>query len=264
MGFFSGAAGGIASAGAGLVGSLIGKDISGSNLALQKENLAYQKWAQQETWNREDNATQRKVADLKAAGLSPVLAAGSASPTSAPIQTQAPQQANWADGLGEKVGISLGTAMNIASTMAGIEQQMANISKTRAEEDYTRLQIERGGVELGQIRDLIPLKYKLAMLENAYKQGQIDRTTLENEVKRYNLEYSRNANLRTTDSWSGSSFLGSALTTAGKFSDEFFGPPNKSFSKLFQIGGQTVQKLTDGIFSKAQKGSPYKNPERYW
>lgn len=46
---------------------------------------------QQQAWAREDNATQRRVEDLKAAGLSPTLAAGSAAQASAPVQTHAPQ-----------------------------------------------------------------------------------------------------------------------------------------------------------------------------
>lgn len=82
MGFFKsigkmvkGSFGSILSAGASLLGS--------------HWQMEFEKDMQNQTWAREDNAVQRRVADLKAAGLSPVLAAGSAASSSMPIRSEA-------------------------------------------------------------------------------------------------------------------------------------------------------------------------------
>ncbi len=62
------------------------------NYQLQLQNLAYQKDLQKLMFAREDNAVQRRVADLKAAGLSPTLAAGSSASAGPVIGTSAPQK----------------------------------------------------------------------------------------------------------------------------------------------------------------------------
>lgn len=61
------------------------------NAYLQKKNMEWMRDAQKKTWQREDNAIQRRVRDLEAAGLSPVLAAGQGAGAGQVVSTTAPQ-----------------------------------------------------------------------------------------------------------------------------------------------------------------------------
>jgi len=85
--------------------------------ALELKNQRYMKDVQKETWRREDNSIQRRVADLKAAGLSPVLAAGQGAATSAPVKLEVPQ---------------VPKVEGIAQSLA-LMQMKANIAQTNAQ-----------------------------------------------------------------------------------------------------------------------------------
>ena len=106
---------------AGVAGNLIG---SYFNYKAQQDNLAWQKDVQRDIFAREDTSIARRVADLNASGLSPVLAAGQGAGTGGVVSTNAPQ-------------LDLPDTSLMALNML---KQEADISKTRAEQEYIELQ----------------------------------------------------------------------------------------------------------------------------
>ena len=103
-----------------------------ANVGLGLANQQWMRQAQKNTWEREDNAVQRRVADLQKAGLNPVLAAGSAAQSSSPINTQAPQ---WGGTAGDKAQLVQGLIQgkkNIAVSEGQaklLEEQRINTGK---------------------------------------------------------------------------------------------------------------------------------------
>lgn len=86
MGFISS----IANLGATAMTNQANRDINLQNIKFQEENLEYQKALQQQIFEREDTAYQRKVQDLINAGINPAVAStGSGSNAGSIVNTQA-------------------------------------------------------------------------------------------------------------------------------------------------------------------------------
>ena len=123
-------AGGLLGVASGITGDVLNYKIGKDNLNLQQQNLDYQKSVQGITWNREDNAVQRRVADLKAAGLNPVLAAGTAANSGPIVSTQAPQRES----------ITLGNKTELLNAAMNLLRMKQDISTSVAQQKYLEAQ----------------------------------------------------------------------------------------------------------------------------
>ncbi|QCS36909.1 DNA pilot protein [Tortoise microvirus 24] len=136
------------------------------------DQYAYQKGLQDTMFAREDNAVQRRVADLKAAGMSPVLAAGQAAAAGQEVRTTVPQYDRTAN-LGEVAQGKLARAaiyqeqldrrLNAANMVMNALMMSKQISHTEAQTDAIR-----------QAMEFVPKEFELKGRETATREQHVD------------------------------------------------------------------------------------------
>nr|QJB18790.1 MAG: DNA pilot protein [Microvirus sp.] len=104
-----------------------------ANWYQQKKQQEYERGLQHRVFEREDDAVSRRMWDLRQAGLSPTLAAGSAAGTGGIVSSQAPQ---WETNQTDKVSQVYALAkmqQDISQGQQAIETQKIQNQKTTAE-----------------------------------------------------------------------------------------------------------------------------------
>ncbi|QCS36284.1 minor capsid protein [Capybara microvirus Cap1_SP_216] len=226
----------VANAVAGLVDAGTNIYTSIWNKNATQANFEYQKALQQQIFEREDNAVQRRVADLEKAGLSKVLASGSAAGSGSVVATTPPRLDYKAN--------AQATLQNVIDVMTGVENlkvAQATEEKLKAETsnlEGTNTSIALKNVEQGILNEILSGK-KTSMVELAkYQALQAFTEQLE---KQHNLFYAQKMNIPTNH-----------MPKSGliNFANEL---SNSAFSAYYAHGIQGLANSIDEFYNKLNK-----------
>ena len=186
-------------------------DINTDNVALARETNALNEKLMRESWQRDDTAVQRRTADLKAAGMSPLLAAGGAAANSGPVNMHVPQKAQKEVDATQVLG-AIAQGMQIKRSEADIRAQEQQMQLAGEALDLQRhevmaklaLEAERLALAYGASgRDTQRLEHEILRSdkERELKTYQIRKIGQDIEHSSHNLDISKARGLRTTDSY---------------------------------------------------------------
>lgn len=117
-----------ASAGVGIAGLVHEKNQADKNQELQEETNSKNEALMRESWQRDDTAIQRSLADAKAAGLSPLAGLGGAA-NSGPITLSAPQNNMDISASMNQFGRSIDSIRNLPAMQLAATQQEKQIEQ---------------------------------------------------------------------------------------------------------------------------------------
>lgn len=248
-GLFSGAFNAISTHFTNETNKTLTRETNAQNLALQKEQ-----------WAREDNAYQRKVADLKAAGLNPALALGGGSDSSLSAQMQAPHME--APRLPDNLGIEDGVFRSIQAAQGfqqlGIQQELADaeVASKNAQTALTGAQADlaRQGLLQSQLDYSVnqAFQYQQAYqnLRNSGVSEQEARHRIEQIEAQTKLQNQAYQGFADTGTWSGVPMVSSSGTVHA-------GPVSTTTSTSGPIGhsGSSVANVVDNAIDVGGKAS---------
>ncbi len=174
------ALGGIASLAGSAISSQASTAINQANVKSQQELLNWQKSAQQTTWDREDNAVQRRMNDMRLAGISPHAAAGAAAGASGPIGMKAPQ--------GDAT-IPIKQMANMQATINSV----ANIAQTLAQTQVLNAtgQIKSHEADITGATKSAVISQTKSQSQSASAQAKYDTKTVDSRIKTIDQQLSQ-------------------------------------------------------------------------
>lgn len=169
------------------------------NFASMQEQQQYDRGLQQQIFDREDNATQRRVSDMRAAGINPVLAAGNAANAGGIVSSTAPTMEAAQRGYApdESAGVHMSRAKqklqegiarnaatmelfgNVSGVMLDVLHRQAEIEHTQADTD--RIKAEAGDLPAAAIDRRTQAT---AAMENANHAGTQANAAIANVMQR--------------------------------------------------------------------------------